>query len=401
MTKSPNLVSTLHWIYDVALVRRLDANEADAVMAAAHERNIFSMRPAKRHCRASRTTASHSRIRQIVTVPYLFGEHPTLVRKIFDRRDEWFWIASGSQFVVAAFSGHNGPATANARSVESAAIILLPIAIMIVATPARALRQVMFEYAINHFDRVAHERIVRIANTEPHQMKEITTDDISRGVQTAAVGDLNHRHIRVSVGIRCIWIGRSDADVMTTYSFHQLALRCDSPIFHVGRQPVGIRKNKIRDVRSAEFFGPFCGAREGGNQRGNRGRRVAGVFSPAVLSRDRSLHNQVRSGAHNHHPRMEQTKRVLFMQMPRQQYRETNLVELPPRPIGPSIYPTVLWETSVRRLHGRQPDQRAQRGACLTGGEQRGRAVHEVARPHQMIAAQILIAFGFAPGNAH
>src|SRR5437867_4418976 len=82
MTKSPNLVSTLHWIYDVALVRRLDAIEADAVMAAAHERNIFSMRPAKRHRRAGRTTAFHSRMGQIFAVPNLLCDHTAFIRKI-------------------------------------------------------------------------------------------------------------------------------------------------------------------------------------------------------------------------------------------------------------------------------------------------------------------------------
>src|SRR5437867_4425339 len=104
MTKSPNLVSTLHWIYDVALVRRLDAVEANAVMAAAHQRNIFSVGPAKRHCRASRATAFHPCMRQIFAVPDLLCDHAALIRKVFDRRDERFWIASRSQLVMPAFS---------------------------------------------------------------------------------------------------------------------------------------------------------------------------------------------------------------------------------------------------------------------------------------------------------
>src|SRR5207244_11805070 len=104
MTKSPNLVSTLRWIYDVALVRRLDTVEANAVMPAAHERNIFSVRPAKRHCRASRTTAFHPRMRQIFAVPNLLCDHAALIRKVFDRGDERFWIAPRGQLVMAAFT---------------------------------------------------------------------------------------------------------------------------------------------------------------------------------------------------------------------------------------------------------------------------------------------------------
>src|SRR5437667_5926078 len=109
MMKSPNLVSTLHWIYDVALVRRLDTVEANAVMAAAHERNIFSVRPAKRHCRASWATALHFRVRQIVAVPNLLCDHTALIRKVFDRRDERLRIASRSQLVMAAFARQNRP----------------------------------------------------------------------------------------------------------------------------------------------------------------------------------------------------------------------------------------------------------------------------------------------------
>jgi hypothetical protein len=45
-----------------------------------------------------------------------------------------------------------------------------------------------------------HERIVRIANTESHQMKEIAADHISRGMQAAAVGDLNHRCVGSACG---------------------------------------------------------------------------------------------------------------------------------------------------------------------------------------------------------
>ena len=53
---------------------------------------------------------------------------------------------------MAALTCQNRPAPAHARSVERAAIIFLPIAIMIVATPALALRQIMFDYAIDDFD---------------------------------------------------------------------------------------------------------------------------------------------------------------------------------------------------------------------------------------------------------
>jgi hypothetical protein len=102
MPQSPNFIPTLHRIRDVALIRRIDAVEAHAIMPTAHERNVFGMRPAKWHRGAGRTTASQ--VWQVDSVPNLFGEHPALVRKIFHCCDERFWVAPGSQFIMAAFS---------------------------------------------------------------------------------------------------------------------------------------------------------------------------------------------------------------------------------------------------------------------------------------------------------
>src|SRR5215831_10155040 len=105
MTRSPDLVTIWHWIQNVAPIRRIDPGETNPVMTTAHKGNIFGVRPAKRHRRACRTTASHFRMRQVGSVPDLFGKHSALVRKIFHRFDEWFWIATGGEFVVTAFSG--------------------------------------------------------------------------------------------------------------------------------------------------------------------------------------------------------------------------------------------------------------------------------------------------------
>src|SRR5207245_7472665 len=97
---------------------------------------------------------------------------------VFHRLDEWEWIAAHSQFVMAAFAGQNRPAAAHTAAVKSAAVALLSIAIVIIATPPRSLRQVALDYAVDHFDGVAHDRIVGAANTEPHEVEEIAAHDI-------------------------------------------------------------------------------------------------------------------------------------------------------------------------------------------------------------------------------
>src|SRR2546430_17649728 len=97
-------------------------------------------------------------MRQVRSIPNLFGDHPALVRKIFDRRDERFGIATGREFVMAAFSCQNGPASAYASSIISAAIISLTVAVVIVTTPARALRQAVLWDEVANFNAVAHVR---------------------------------------------------------------------------------------------------------------------------------------------------------------------------------------------------------------------------------------------------
>ena len=91
----------------------------------------------------------------------------------------------------------------------------------------------------------------------------------------------------------------------------------------------------------------------------------------------------------------------MCVQTPAQQYRERNLIKLKPGPVTGAINPAVLRKTAVRPLNGCQPDQCAKRRARLPGGEQRACTLHQVARPHEMITPQVLIALRFAPGNTH
>ena len=159
-------------------------------------------------------------------------------------------------------------------------------------------------------------------------MKETAADHISRRMQAAAIGDLNHG--RIGIGMR-IWSARVswiNADVMTRTTRDQLALCCDRPLFEVRCQPVGICENKICKTCFVVFSGPLRGASESSDHNGERRRRIAGVFLPSILRGNRPLQNQVCRGAHNHYPGIEQAERVLFMQTPRQKYRESNLVKL-------------------------------------------------------------------------
>src|SRR5262245_8563111 len=167
--KGPNLKTVRHWIHHVSLVGRIDPVEANAIMSAPNQRNVLGVRPAKRHRRTCRTTAFHFCVRQVGSIPNLFSEHAALVRKMFDGCDERFWITTGSEFVMTAFSGQNRPAPAYPGSVVSAAVIFLTVTVVIVTTPTWALRQIVLEDAIDYFGRIKHEWIIRPSNAVPHQ----------------------------------------------------------------------------------------------------------------------------------------------------------------------------------------------------------------------------------------
>ena len=72
-----------------------------------------------------------------------------------------------------------------------------------------------------------------------------------------------------------------------------------------------------------------------------------------------------------------------------------------PRPIRFAIDPAILWEPSIRQLNGRKPDQRAQGSSRLAGRQKRGRALHQIACPDQMITAEIAVVLGLTPRDAH
>src|SRR4026208_494461 len=173
---------------------------------------------------------------------------------------------------MPAFSCQNWPATSDARSVESTTVIFLSIAIAIVATPARALWQGMFEHAIDYFGGIANDWIVRVANPESHQMQEIAANNVSRRVQATAVGQLNHGCIRIGVRIRRVGVRRIDSDVMTRESLDQVALRSNHPFFEMRCQPVGVCENKIRTCGFAVFHRPLCCANESCNHCSKSGR---------------------------------------------------------------------------------------------------------------------------------
>ena len=118
-------------------------------------------------------------------------------------------VASGGQFVVAAFAREDRPRAAHARAIECRAIVLLAVSIVVVAAPAGSLRQIASENAIDHLKRIEHHRVVRIANSEPDKVKEIAADDVARRMTASAVGELDFKRIHVGVRVDHLRVSRA------------------------------------------------------------------------------------------------------------------------------------------------------------------------------------------------
>src|SRR5438105_13432694 len=110
------------------------------------------MGPTQWHGRTRWQAVPHTSLRQIGGVPQLLADHAACIGEFFHRRNERHWITSGREFVVAALARQDRPRTTDTGLIEGAAVILLPIAVMIVPPPAWPLRQVVLEHAINDFE---------------------------------------------------------------------------------------------------------------------------------------------------------------------------------------------------------------------------------------------------------
>ena len=89
-------------------------------------------------------------------------------------------------------------------------------------------------------------------------------------MKAAAIGDLDHRCVRIGVRIRRAGVGRIDADIVSGEALDQLALCCDRPFFNLPGEPVSIRQNEIREFCLIAFFAALRGADEAGDHRGER-----------------------------------------------------------------------------------------------------------------------------------
>ncbi len=148
---------------------------------------------------------------------------------------------------------------------------------------------------------------------------------------------------------------------------------------------------EIREIRGAEQRGDLDGQRE---------RRVARLLLPAILLRDRPVAREESRRAAHHRPEereLGRVERTLSVREVHQQDREPGFVHLDAVPVRRAIEPHVLRPVPVGFLRDREVAKHPLDVVARTGGEQAARALDEITRPHEVIAAEVAVALGEAP----
>ncbi len=171
------------------------------------------------------------------------------------------------------------------------------------------------------------------------------------------------------------------------------------PLIQVRLDPVRIPLQKSRQLDRCVRPCNVGRAQQTRNHRSKRRRRISRRLLPSFLLRHRSiLHQEGRRSLHKRKD-AKRSQHSALPQPPRQHDREGLFIQLNAMPVRRAVDPEVLRKASIRTLRAGQVHQRAQRRIFLAAGQQRRRRLHHVPRPHQVIAAKVVIAPRGSPRN--
>jgi hypothetical protein len=68
---------------------------------------------------------------------------------------------------------------------------------VVVASPARALRQIALQLLIDHYERINYQWVIRRTHSQPDKLEKIAANDIAGGMFAAAVGYLDNSGVRI------------------------------------------------------------------------------------------------------------------------------------------------------------------------------------------------------------
>ncbi len=279
---------------------------------------------------------------------------------------------------------------------------MFSVTVAVVAIPTRTLGKFNAQQFIDDLDRVDHSRIVGRAQAEAHQSQRVRTDDLHRRYSpTRTILDGN-KSLQGRSGSVAVW-GR-DAHVV---AFHahlpgEIAVHRVRPAFDVVVPCVRHLAQKFGGLRLAHRLREIGGNQQRGNFGGHGKRRITTVLFPAVLLRNRAVGRDEGCGFVHHGPpaiAISEAARRFAAQQIDQQNGKGGLIHLRAAPIRTPIQPHVLRPVSIGFLSGLEIMQHAQSVVVSARGQQSAGIFDQIARPDEVVTAQVLVALVEAPGN--
>src|ERR1700722_16004487 len=299
---------------------------------------------------------------------------------------------------MPALSSQQRPRTSSAPSDKRPAVVALSVTVVGVAAPARTGGEVGLEHGVDDVQRILHQRVAGLANAVTYQLEKSAVNDFRhRKLILSAGRTIANRHelardAFVAVGIADV--DGIDADVVALDAGDEEAVVGDGPVFDVSLEEVGVLLEELRGGHVTAVAREAGCANQSGDIGGQRRGRVAGVLLPSLLRGGRAVVDQEVSRPQDHRIRIEILEPGALVQPPRQHDRKRDFVELN------AVDPEILRKAAVRTLRACEINESAQRGGDVSRGGQTAHAVDHVARPDEMIAAEVLVALGLAPRDA-
>ena len=361
------------------------------------------MRPHQRYRRARRSPQIQAAPRPVGLVPHLFRQQLTARRELFVTFNQRANIVARRQFVMRAFARQQGPHPSLAPSLIRPAVRSLPVAVPVVTQPSRPILEIALQYLVHHPQRIHNQRIIGPPHAVTHEFKEASVDDLPRFKLNLRarrpVRQPNHFLAAILVRVHLATPRRPYAHVVPLDFRIEHAPVRHRPVFEVPFNPVG----KLLKKRG-QLVG-FVGARnlrranQSANHRSQCRRRVARILLPAILFRNRRTAHQAPRCTLNERKNRQIAQPVPFPQSPCQDQRKRHLVQLLAGPIGSAVNPEVLRKAAIGQLRACEVHQRSPRRLDASAGQQRRRRLHHVTRPHQVVAAQVVVTLHLAPWN--
>ena len=281
---------------------------------------------------------------------------------------------------------------------------MFTVAVAVVAIPARSLRKFDRQECVDGAKRIEDPRVFGGAQTESNQRQRVGADDVISALAILPGRTVLDWHESLCRRSRAIGVGRRDAHVIAFDSelLGEITSAGVYPALDIGVPCVGgvahdlslLRMTgEVGDVRSRKQSGNFCRESKWG---------IAGVFFPAILLRHGTVSNDEAGGIADHGPpAVEFAQRLgcLAAHKIDEQNGEGGFVHLDAAPIGPAVEPQILRPVSLGLLRGFEVSQHADGVICRARSQQCARTLDQIARPDQVIPAEIFVAFVESPGN--